>query len=109
MIFVAAFGLVIAALLSVGKKKLTGEQLVEMKGYKFNNFFEVKVIPIAIVCAVIYFCYSSTIAFLTVYSKEINLVDAASFFFIVYAIVIFFSRPFIGRLFDILFIVWEKC
>jgi hypothetical protein len=48
----------------------------------------------------IFFCYSSVASFLTVYSQEINLVEAATFFYIVFASVIFFSRPFIGRMFD---------
>ena len=48
----------------------------------------------------IYVCYSSIVSFLTMYSKEIHLVDAASFFFIVYAIVVIASRPTVGRIFD---------
>lgn len=97
---VAAFSLVIALFLSASDVKLTEEQLEKMKGFKLNNFFEAKVISISIVCMVIFFCYSSVISFFSVYSKEINLVEAASFFYIVFAAVIFFSRPFIGRLFD---------
>jgi MFS family permease len=96
----AAFNLVIAFFLSVKDVELTEVQLAEMKGFNFNNFFEAKVIPISIVCMVIFFCYSSIISFFSVYAKEINLVEAASFFYIVFAAVIFFSRPFVGRLFD---------
>ncbi len=97
---VAAFSLVIALFLSASDMKLTEEQLEKMKGFKLNNFFEAKVIPISIVCMLIFFCYSSVISFFSVYSKEINLVESASFFYIVFASVIFFSRPFIGRFFD---------
>jgi hypothetical protein len=43
--------------------------LKEMKGFRFNNFFEPKAIPISIVCALIYFCYSSVLSFLTAYAK----------------------------------------
>lgn len=105
MIFVAcaisaALSLVSTFFLSVPEIKLTKEQKEEIKGYKLLNFFEAKVIPISIVCTVVYFCYSSVLSFLTAYSKEIHLVDAASFFFIVAAVVIFISRPFTGRLFD---------
>ena len=38
--------------------------------------------------------------FLTFYAEQINLVDAASYFFFAYAIVIIFSRPFTGKLMD---------
>jgi len=86
--------------LSVPEITLTNKQLEEMKGFKWSNFFESKAIPISIVCAIIYFSYSSLISFLTPYAKEIHLMDAASFFFIVYAVVILVSRPITGRLFD---------
>jgi MFS family permease len=37
---------------------------------------------------------------MTSYAKDIDLVDTASFFFIVYAVFILISRPFTGRLLD---------
>jgi len=89
-----------ALFLSVPEIALTKEQLEAMKGFNFKSFFEPKAIPISIVCGVIYFCYSSVLSFLTVYSREIHLVDAASLFFIIYAVVVLFSRPYTGRLFD---------
>jgi len=105
MIFVssaiaAAISLGITLFLSVHKIKLTTEQLEGMKGFKLSNFFESRVIPISVVCLVIYFCYSSVLSFLSMYSRVIHLEAAASFFFVVYAVVVFFSRPLIGRLFD---------
>lgn len=67
---------------------------------QLHNIFEVKAVPISIVCAGIYFCYSSIISFLTPYTEQIHLQTAAAFFFIVYSIVILATRPFTGRLFD---------
>ena len=97
----SAISLVILPFLSsLHEIKLTKEQLEKMKEFKFNNFFEPRVIPISVVGMFIFSCYSSVVSFLEVYSKEIHLVDAASFFFIVYATVILVSRPIIGRLFD---------
>jgi MFS family permease len=96
----AALSLVITLFLSVPEMKLPEQQAEGTKRFKFNNFFESKVIPISIVIIVIYFCYSSVLSFLALYSKEIHLVDAASFFFVIYALAAFFSRPFVGRLFD---------
>lgn len=105
MIFIASaisavFSLVVGLFLSIPEIKLTKEQIKEMKGFKLSNFFESRAIPISIVSAVLYFCFSSVLAFLTAYSKKIALVEAASLFFITYAVVILFSRPFTGRLFD---------
>lgn len=101
-VIASAIGLVILLVLSsLHKMDLTKEQSEKMKGFKFNNFFESGVIPISIVCMFIFICYSSVVSFLAVYSQEIHLANAASFFFIVYAAVILVSRPIIGRLFDL--------
>ncbi|MGE8538785.1 MAG: MFS transporter, partial [Acinetobacter sp.] len=45
-------------------------------------------------------CYSGILSFIHFYAKEINLVEAASFFFLLYAIAILLSRPFTGPLMD---------
>jgi MFS family permease len=106
MIFLAcaiasAISLVMAPLLSLRKMEFTEEQMKEMQEFKLSNFVESRVIPISIICLLIYLCYSSIVSFLSVYAKEIHLVDAASFFFIVYAVVVLISRPAVGRLFDL--------
>ncbi|HEX3010424.1 MAG TPA: MFS transporter, partial [Syntrophomonadaceae bacterium] len=95
-----ALALISSLFLSVPKVEITKEQLEELKGFKLSNFFESTAIPISLVCMIIYVCYSSIVAFLTAYAREIHLLDAASVFFVVFAIVILFSRPFTGRLFD---------
>ncbi|MDR1896394.1 MAG: MFS transporter, partial [Prevotellaceae bacterium] len=64
------------------------------------NFIEYKAVPISIIALLIYVCYSSIVSFIAVYAKEINLVEAAGFFFIVEAIVVLASRPSIGKTFD---------
>lgn len=97
---VSAISVVIAPLLSLRKMELTEEQMKGMQGFKLSNLIEYKAVPISIIALLIYVCYSSIVSFLTVYSKEIHLVDAASFFFIVYAVVILVSRPTVGRMFD---------
>ena len=45
--------------------------------------------------------YSSVLAFLSSYAKEIHLVSASSLFFVVYALIITFTRPMSGRIFDL--------
>jgi MFS family permease len=99
-IIFSAINLVIGLFISIPEMKLTGQQLEGIKGFKLSSFVEVKVIPIAIICMILYFCYSSIMSFLAVYAKEIHLVGPASFFFIIYAAAVFFSRLFVGRLFD---------
>ena len=67
---------------------------------RLSNYLEASVLPIGGVCALLFFCYSSLLTFLTPFAQERGLADAASFFFVVYAIATFVTRPFTGRLFD---------
>ncbi len=64
------------------------------------NYLETSVVPISAVCALLFFCYSSLLAFLTPFAAESGLETTASFFFVVYAIATFVTRPFTGKLFD---------
>lgn len=73
----------------------------EMKGFKLSNFIEPKAVPISFVIFIAALCYSGVLSFINFYAREINLVEAASFFFLVYSIAILFSRPFTGRLLDL--------
>ncbi|HJF32169.1 MAG TPA: MFS transporter [Sporosarcina psychrophila] len=74
---------------------------VAIKGFKLSNFIEPKALPIAVVTLAVAFCYSSVLSFINFYAIEINLVETASFFFVIYAIAVLVSRPFTGRLMDV--------
>lgn len=76
-------------------------QTAEIKGFKLSNYVEPKAIPIAVITLIVAFCYSSVLSFIHFYAIEMNLVDTASFFFIVYSIAVLVSRPFTGRLMDL--------
>lgn len=73
----------------------------EIKGVKLSHFIEPKAVPIALITLIIGFCYSSVLSFINFYAIEIELVRAASFFFLVYSIAVLISRPFTGRLMDV--------
>jgi MFS family permease len=95
-----AVGLAVLPLLNVKDLALTVEQATEIKGFKLKSYIEPKAVPIALVALLIYLCYASVISFLALYSEQIKLVGAAGFFFVVYAAVMFLSRPLVGRWFD---------
>ncbi|MFJ8259545.1 MFS transporter [Peribacillus asahii] len=99
-ILLLALSFIVIFFLKVPKIHFTKEQLEKMKDFSFHNFFEVKAIPISIIGLLIGLGYSSILTFLSAYTKEINLVDVGSFFFIVYAAFVLASRPFTGSLFD---------
>jgi MFS family permease len=66
-----------------------------------KGLFEVSSIRISIVGALFALVYSSILSFVSVYAKELGLVEAASYFFVVYALVLVLSRPFTGKWFDL--------
>lgn len=72
----------------------------ENKGFQFSNFIEPKALPIAFITLLVSFGYSSVLSFINFYALEIDLVETASFFFMVYAVAVLLSRPFTGRLMD---------
>lgn len=69
-------------------------------GQRLKKFIEPKALPVSLLCAGIYFCYSGIISFLSSYAAEIHLRTAARFFFIIYSAAILLTRPFTGTLFD---------
>ena len=79
----------------------TSTKTAGIKGFKLSNFVEPKALPIAFITLAIAFCYSSVLSFINFYAIEINLVNTASFFFVVYAVAVLVSRPFTGRLMDL--------
>lgn len=64
------------------------------------NYIEKSALPIAAITLLAGIGYSGVLSFLSFYAKEANLVDAASFFFLIYAVAILLSRPFSGKLLD---------
>ncbi|WP_342536566.1 MFS transporter [Sporosarcina sp. FSL K6-3508] len=66
-----------------------------------HGLLERRALPIALVTLLAAVAYSGVLSFISFYAEEINLVSAASFFFLVYAVAVLFSRPFTGRLLDV--------
>jgi len=65
-----------------------------------SKFIEPKAVPISIIALIVGFTYSGIMSFLSFYAEEIDLVDAASYFFLAYAIIIIISRPYTGKIMD---------
>lgn len=65
-----------------------------------RSLIEPQAVPISIVVFLVALCYASILTYLNAYAIEIELIGAASFFFIVYSILVLFSRPFTGKLLD---------
>lgn len=67
---------------------------------RLAQYIEPKALPISMIVLIVATCYSGVLSFIHFYAKEINLVETASFFFLMYAIAILLSRPFTGPLMD---------
>ncbi|WP_288689309.1 MFS transporter [uncultured Acinetobacter sp.] len=77
------------------------ETVVAMKKPNwFSQFVEPNAVPISLIMLFASICYSGVLSFINFYAKENNLVETASFFFLMYAIAILISRPFTGPLMD---------
>ena len=65
-----------------------------------SAYIQKEALPISVVIIFVGIAYSSVLSFLTVYTEQINLATASSFFFIVYAVSTFVTRPFTGKIYD---------
>ncbi|MFK2824816.1 MFS transporter [Bacillus sp. B190/17] len=96
----AAFSFLVTIFLKIPAVDQPKTQTSSMSGFHIKDFIEKKAVPISIVVAIINFSYSGILTFLMTYSKNIHLLDAASFFFVIFALCIVASRPFTGKWFD---------
>lgn len=70
------------------------------KSNLISHFIELNALPISLIMLFAAVCYSGVLSFINFYAKEVDLVQAVSFFFLMYAIAILISRPFTGPLMD---------
>ncbi|WML48175.1 MFS transporter [Neobacillus sp. PS3-34] len=73
----------------------------KVSAVRFQDLFEKSAIRISLVGALFALVYSSVLSFVSVYAKQLGLVEVASLFFVVYAVILLLSRPFTGKWFDL--------
>ncbi|MEK4229401.1 MFS transporter [Solibacillus sp. FSL H8-0538] len=86
--------------LLLGKSRSNRPIVSASKRFRLSNYVELNVIPMACIALLIGFSFSGVMSFLTLYTESINLVVAGSYFFLVYALAVILTRPYIGKLFD---------
>lgn len=86
--------------LNIKEIELSEEARKAMKSISISNYIESRVWAISLVAFLMGFSYSSVLAFLASYAREINLVEASTLFFVFYAGIITVTRPLTGILFD---------
>lgn len=70
------------------------------KGIDLKGVFEISALKISFIAFFFGLVYASIVSFVSVYADDLQLSHVASYFFIVYAVVLILSRPFTGRWFD---------
>jgi predicted MFS family arabinose efflux permease len=71
------------------------------KKFTINNLIEVKALPIAVISLFVGISYSSILSYVSVFAEANNLASVASYFFVVFAVVMILARPSLGQLFDV--------
>lgn len=87
--------------LQLPRSEANAKDVTTNKGFQFSDYFEKSTVPIGVLVLLIGFIFSSILSFLSTYAAEINLVEASSFFFMVYAGCLLLSRPFTGKMYDL--------
>lgn len=90
----------IVALLIKGLPKVSVQTSNTEKITGVAAYIQKEALPISFVIIFVGIAYSSVLSFLTVYTEQINLATASSFFFVVYAVSTFVTRPFTGKIYD---------
>lgn len=74
----------------------TGGRKIRPRPVSFEGFFDPRAFPIALVVALSAFSFSAALTFLDGFAKQVGLEGPATWYFVVYAVVILFSRPVAG-------------
>ena len=85
-----------AFLLKFEEPTFSAEVVEEEKGTRISDFLEPRVNSISLVSILVGLSYSGILGFMASYTREVNLVEAGTLFFVVYAIVITLTRPVLG-------------
>lgn len=94
---ISAVNIIFALLIRIPKEAEAPKRSFEKSIFSWNDLFDKDAAPFAIATFILACAYSGISAFLALYTKGLGLLEAASYFFLVYAVFIMISRPFTGR------------
>jgi predicted MFS family arabinose efflux permease len=95
-IVISAVNIFLSLVIHVPEQEQPEKASKTSKRFNFNDLVDKKAAPFALVVFILACAYSGIASFLALYAQEINLVKAASTFFILYAGLMFVFRPFTG-------------
>jgi MFS family permease len=97
---VLAVLLIIPAQIEELPRDLVEKVAKELKGFTLWNYIEKGAVKVSVTMFFVAIAYSCIISFTNAYAIAEGLTKAASFFFLIYAIFLFISRPTAGMLYD---------
>ena len=92
--------LLLALLLRVPEEVLTEEQKREARSFDLRHMFQFSAVPLAVTCMVFYFAYSGVLSFISSYAADIDMVEAATYFYLAVAAGTLISRLTTGKIYD---------
>ncbi len=92
--------LILALFLRVPEEDLTEEQRSQARSFGVRQLFQFSAVPLAVTCMVFYFSYSGVLSFISSYASEIDMVTAATYFYLAVAVGTLLSRLTTGRIYD---------
>lgn len=92
--------LLLALVIRVPEEELSEQQAANARSFKLSNMFQKSAVPLAVTVMVFYFSYSGVLSFISEYAAEIDMVSAATYFYLAVAAGTFISRLFAGRVYD---------
>ncbi|WP_026700056.1 MFS transporter [Salibacterium aidingense] len=86
--------------LAVKTREPSASAPLQKKKLSLHDLIEINALPIAAMSSLVAFAYSGVISFISVYAAELGLEKVSSYFFLVFAVTMLVTRPYLGRLFD---------
>lgn len=92
--------LMMAVTLRIPEEDLTDDEKREARSFNIRSIIQIGAVPLAITCMVFYFGYSGVLSFISEYTEDIGLVEAATYFYLIVAAGTFVSRLTTGKIYD---------
>ncbi|SFE62433.1 MFS transporter [Alteribacillus iranensis] len=70
------------------------------QSFSVEEYIEWKAAPVALMSGLVAFAYAGILSFISTYATNLNMESMSSYFFLIFAVTMLLSRPFMGRLFD---------
>lgn len=100
-IVLGILGLILSLFINIDFNPTNKEQnSTSSNGFSIHNFIAKEAVPVAIVMLLVGITYAAILTYLQAFAEQRDLVSAASYFFIFYAVASLVTRPIAGRLMD---------